>query len=99
MKGFENRAFDLFERFSVERGFEGVAETCAYSPERGFGFVTGDVQGVGMGKPRLTDRTCDWIYRRDALYKVDMSNMRAYRSPLTEDYLYGSCLLYTSRCV
>lgn len=90
MKGFENRAFDLFERFSVERGFEGVAETCAYSPERGFGFVTGDVQGVGMGKPRLTDRTCDWIYRRDALYKVDMSNMRAYRSPLTEDYLYGS---------
>lgn len=90
MKGFENRAFDLFERFSVERGFEGVGETCAYSPEKGFGFVAGDIQGVGMGKPRLTDRTCDWIYRRDALFKVDMSNMRAYRSPLTEDYLYGS---------
>lgn len=90
MKGFENRAFELFERFSVERGFEGVGETCVYSPEKGFGFVSGSVQGVGMGKPRLTDRTCDWIYRRDALYEVDMSDMRAYRSPLTEDYLYGS---------
>lgn len=89
MKGFENRPFDLFERFSVERGFTGVHEDTLYNAKPGFGFVVGDIQGVDMGRPRLTDRTCDWIYRRDAMFDVHMDNMRAYRSPLTEDYLYG----------
>lgn len=90
MKGFENKSFELFERFSIERGFNGVSDDCVYNKETGFGFTKGHPHGTSMKKPRFTDRTCDWIYRRDALYDVDMNSMHGYRSPLTEDCVYGS---------
>ena len=89
MQGFENRPFDLFKTFSVEKRFTGVTPDTRFTAISGFGIMTGEWGGIAMARPRLTDRTADWKYRRDALYNVHMENMRGYRSPLTEDYLSG----------
>ncbi|MCL2058988.1 MAG: hypothetical protein FWH01_08010, partial [Oscillospiraceae bacterium] len=48
------------------------------------------VSGAAMAYPRLTDKSTDAIWRRDAIYEQPFTVSRGYRSPLYEDYLSGS---------
>ena len=89
----EHGYFELVENFTVERGYIGVNADCVYNAEKGYGFISGAVQAKQMAQPRLSDKDTDEHFRRDALFGtfgIRADNLKSYRSPLYEDYIYGS---------
>ena len=89
----EHGYFELVEGFTVEHGYIGVDADCEYSTDKGYGFISGDICAKQMAEARLSDKDTDERFRRDAMFDtfgIHADNLKSYRSPLYEDYLYGS---------